>query len=239
MDAPARTPLLKTNLDTNLLKIIAIISMTIDHAGGILFPQYAVCRWIGRLAFPIFCYCMTVGLLYTHSIKRYLARLGIFALVSQPFYALAFHPDEFLKNLINPNIFFTLFISLLAVWGFKERKWLVFIAATLFISFVNFDYSATGIILMMIFYLCRNKPLLGAGLYILSYVPAFFNGELDDPLSLVIGGYAIDFEVFAIAAVLPIFIKTATNIKIPKWFFYCYYPAHLLAIFIIRAAMHI
>lgn len=40
-------------------------------------------------------------------------------------------------------------------------------------SFINFDYSTTGIILMLIFYLCRNKPALGAALYFLSYLPAF------------------------------------------------------------------
>ena len=85
-------PKLKTNLDTDFLKLIAILSMVIDHVGSAFFPQYPVFRWIGRLAFPIFAYCLTVGLLYTHDIKKYLIRLGIFALVSQPFYIFAFHP---------------------------------------------------------------------------------------------------------------------------------------------------
>lgn len=51
---------LKTNLDTNLLKLIAIISMLIDHVGGAFFHEIPAFRWAGRLAFPIFCYCMTV-----------------------------------------------------------------------------------------------------------------------------------------------------------------------------------
>ena len=46
--------------------------MVIDHVGSAFFPQYPVFRWIGRLAFPIFAYCLTVGLLYTHDIKKYL-----------------------------------------------------------------------------------------------------------------------------------------------------------------------
>ena len=58
-------PLLNTNLDTNFLKLVAIISMFIDHVGAAFFPEYPVFRWLGRLAFPIFCYCMTVGMLYT------------------------------------------------------------------------------------------------------------------------------------------------------------------------------
>ena len=109
---------LKTNLDTDFLKLIAIVSMLIDHIGGAFFPEVGIFRWIGRLAFPIFCYCLTVGLLYTRSVKKYLLRLGIFALVSQPFYILAFHPvGQFAENLTNWNIFFTLFLSLLAMAG--------------------------------------------------------------------------------------------------------------------------
>ena len=158
-------PLLDTNLDTNFLKLIAIISMLIDHMGGVFFPEYPVFRWFGRLAFPIFCYCMTVGMLYTKNIRRYLGRLGLFAVISQPFWILAFNPQDILGNLTNWNIFFTLFISLLSVWGFKEKKWWLFILAFLVIALWNFDYSYTGIILMLIFYLCRRKPVLGACLY--------------------------------------------------------------------------
>lgn len=79
MDAQLK---LKTNLDTNLLKLIAIISMAVDHVGTVFFPEYPVFRWIGRLAFPIFCYCMTVGLLYTRDLKKYLLRLAAFAVIS-------------------------------------------------------------------------------------------------------------------------------------------------------------
>ena len=172
---------LKTNLDTNLLKLIACISMLIDHVGKVFFPQYIVFRWIGRLAFPIFCYCLTVGLLYTHNIYKYLLRLGIFAIISQPFYILAFHPNDFFNNILNLNIYFTLFISLLAVWGFKEKKWFVFIIAIIITALVNFDYSLNGIILMLIFYLCRNKPKLGVVLFILNYIPILFNTSITPP----------------------------------------------------------
>ena len=73
MDAQLK---LKTNLDTNLLKLIAIISMAVDHVGTVFFPEYPVFRWIGRLAFPIFCYCLTVGMLYTKDIKKYLLQIS-------------------------------------------------------------------------------------------------------------------------------------------------------------------
>mgnify|MGYP002800170221 FL=1 len=48
-------PKLRTNLDTDLLKLIAIAAMLADHIGGAFFPAVPVFRWIGRLAFPLFC----------------------------------------------------------------------------------------------------------------------------------------------------------------------------------------
>lgn len=224
---------LQTNLDTNLLKLIAIVAMVVDHVGGEFFPQYTFCRWIGRMAFPIFCYCLTVGLLYTHDIKKYLMRLGVFALISQPFWILAFHSNDILGNLFNMNIFFTLFISLLTVWGFKEKKWLLFGACLVIIGFFNFDYSFTGVILMLIFYLCRNKPWLGALLYIVYYLPAIGVG-FPNPLGFQIGGVQVGFEIFSLLALPLIYLHTHSHLKISKWFFYGFYPAHLLVIYLLQ-----
>ena len=223
---------LKTNLDTDFIKIIAVVSMTIDHIGGAFFPQYPAFRWIGRIAFPLFCYCLTVGMMYTGDIKKYLLRLGAFAVISQPFWILAFNSDDIIGNIFNLNIFFTLIVSLLGAWGFKERKWWLFILALILLNVINFDYAMTGLILILIFYLCRNKPWLGAAVYTLTYLPAL-NGNMADPLALKIGGHAIGFEIFALMALPFIYIQTNSGLKISKWFFYIYYPAHLFAIYLI------
>ena len=130
---------LRTNLDTDLLKLVAIAAMLVDHIGGAFFPEIPVFRWIGRLAFPLFCYCLTVGLLYTHDIRRYLGRLAIFAVVSQPFWILAFNADDILGNLTNWNIFFTLFLSLLAMWGLTTRRWWLFVLGVLVLAFGRFE----------------------------------------------------------------------------------------------------
>lgn len=223
---------LKTNLDTDFIKIIAVVSMTIDHIGGAFFPQYPAFRWIGRIAFPLFCYCLTVGMMYTGDIKKYLFRLGAFAVISQPFWILAFNSDDITGNIFNLNIFFTLIVSLLGACGFKERKWWLFILALILLNVINFDYAMTGLILILIFYLCRNKPWLGAVVYTLTYLPAL-NGNMADPLALKIGGHAIGFEIFALLALPFIYIQTNSGLKISKWFFYIYYPAHLFAIYLI------
>ena len=84
----------QTNRDTGLLKIIAFVTMAIDHIGYVFFPQYMWLRVIGRLAFPIFAYCLALGCVYTKNPKKYALRLLAFALVSQPFYSLAFFPYD-------------------------------------------------------------------------------------------------------------------------------------------------
>lgn len=223
---------LKTNLDTDFLKVIAIICMVIDHIGGAFFPEQIAFRIIGRIVFPIFCYCMTVGLLYTRDIKKYLKRLAIFAIVSQPFWILAFNSHDILGNIFNMNIFFTLFMTLLALWGFKERKWWVFVISTVLICMFNFDYSFTGVLLMLIFYTCRNKPALGAVLYALTYIPSLFGATAGDYFTVTFGSYTVDIGIFAILAVPLIFMRTHTNIKISKWLFYGFYPAHLFIIYL-------
>ena len=232
-------PRLRTNLDTDFLKLIAIVSMLIDHVGNAFFPEVGWFRWIGRLAFPIFCYCLTVGLLYTHDIKKYLFRLGLFALISQPFYVLAFHPHDFWAEFTNWNIFFTLFLSLLAMYGLKERKWWLFALSFFVISWWNFDYSSTGVFLMLIFYLCRNRPIAGAVLYLLLMVPPVFHFHPGDPLNLTLGGVTLDWTFAVAFAPVFIFPRTHTGLKIPRWFFYAFYPAHLLVIAALRLALGI
>ena len=235
---PAGEPRLKTNLDTDLLKLTAILAMLIDHIGGCFFPETGIFRWIGRLAFPIFCYCMTVGLLYTRDVKKYLKRLAIFAFVSQPFYLLATHPWDWQAEWMNLNIYFTLFFSLLAMVGVKERKWWLFLLSFLLLSLFNFDYSANGVILMLIFYLCRNHPRLGALLFILQYLPALWSGSPADPRCLNLGFLCVNWPFFAVFAALLIFPRTHSGLKIPKYFFYIFYPAHLLALGVIRLILH-
>ena len=84
-----------------------------------------------------------------------------------------------------------------------------------------------------------QKPALGALLYALSYLPALWGGSPEDPLACHLGPLWISFEFFALLALPLIFFRTRTGLRIPKWFFYGYYPAHLLAIFLVRTLLHI
>lgn len=141
-------------MSTFTIKLIAIIAMLIDHAGAIFIspstnPElYTVARVIGRLAFPIFVFLVVEGFFHTRDVKKYLKRLGIFALISEIPFDIAFYHLRFQSNLIedirnvfqnyreyklwelvdrfneNQNVFFTLFIGLLLIYlmSLVERK---------------------------------------------------------------------------------------------------------------------
>ena len=79
-------------LSGSTLKIIAMVTMLIDHIGAAvlarmiisgnaeLYDLYMVLRKIGRLAFPIFCFLLIEGFCHTKDVKKYTSRLCLFAL---------------------------------------------------------------------------------------------------------------------------------------------------------------
>ena len=70
-------------MTSTALKLIAVITMLIDHVGLAIFPQYAGMRIIGRLAFPLYCFLLTEGAVYTKNWLAYAGRLFLFALLAE------------------------------------------------------------------------------------------------------------------------------------------------------------
>jgi len=95
------------------LRVIAVILMTIDHIGAVLFPHVLILRIIGRLSFPIFVFLMVEGYFHTRDVKKYLTRLLVFAVISEPFFDVVFHHSLLYAR--GQNIFMTLFLGLLMV----------------------------------------------------------------------------------------------------------------------------
>lgn len=219
------------NLDTNFLKIIAIISMTFDHFGKAFFPEIISLQIIGRLAFPIFAYCIVVGCLYTSDFKKYIQRLLLLGVLSQPIYVLSSFStwNEFIENFWVLNILFTLVLGAIAIKSLEQRRWIIFVLDISTVCMFNFDYGIYGIIIMIIFYLFRNNYIWAIVVSSIYMSTAFFTGS-----EVSILGLSLGLQGFAVLALIPIFWKTSFNPQINKYLFYIYYPTHLFLIFIIR-----
>jgi len=210
-----------------LLKWIAIITMTVDHVGLILYPEFTVLRSIGRLSFPLFAYLLILGMENTRNIRNYFTRLFIFALISQvPFFlAIDYGPFDLL------NIFFTLSFGLLFIHFFKKGS--LFVLVPLFASIViPFDYGVYGIAVIGCMYILKENTKFGV-----------FSLVLLNTLFLV----PWNIQFLSIAAIplivlhkngsLNITRETTEKVTIPVWrkyFFYVYYPLHLTLIYIIK-----
>lgn len=184
--APPQSPLPAGNLATGWLKLIALGFMFIDHAGKVLFNNLYELRVLGRIAFPIYIWCMIVGFQRTRSVPKYLIRILLVGFLSQPLYALALNTQGHLGVLIHeifaplaggftfeglrdvlyavflqkPNIFLTLFLGLCALWGIREKKyWSHIWAPVLMIilaTVLKADYGWKGVLLFILTYAVRG-----------------------------------------------------------------------------------
>ena len=105
-DSPSVRPVPAGNLSTGFLKLIALLFMFIDHSGKVFFNNASDMRLLGRIAFPVYVWCMIVGFSRTRSVPRYLLRVLLVGLVSQPFYVLALdtrgHLGVLLQKILSP-----------------------------------------------------------------------------------------------------------------------------------------
>lgn len=91
-----------------ILKMIAVITMLMDHSGDALIGNFSWLNIIGRIAFPLFAFQLVIGYRHTHNLKKYMLRMLIFAAISQA-------PFSILNKKVDPtilNIFVTLFFGL-------------------------------------------------------------------------------------------------------------------------------
>ncbi|MBQ3135612.1 MAG: hypothetical protein IJB75_07375 [Oscillospiraceae bacterium] len=198
---------------------LPILTLPLLPIGGGKVTLYYIMRKIGRLAFPIFCFLISEGLVHTRDRKRYLLRLACFAAVSEFPFNLLVKGTLFYGG--KQNIFFTLLLGALLIC-ISERKASQADNAVLMI-FVLFaalllkpDYGLSGVVLILLMYSFRTRPAIQA-------VTAF---------PLLSGGWA------AFAAFLPInlyngqrgFIRSAAL----KYGFYLFYPLHILVLVAVK-----
>lgn len=227
-------------LNGSMLKLIAVISMAIDHTALVLGPElavmgmpfatvlgkeltlYYILRRVGRLAFPIFCFLVTEGYLHTRSPRKYGLRLLLGAVVSEIPFNLMIS-----GNILCPgyqSVYVTLLLGMLLIHFYETLlgELTKFVGMLLVVAcgmLLRGDYGVPGMCLILLMYLLRNHPAAQA---VLSY-------------PLLSGGLA------AWAAFVPIrlyngqrgFIRSA----LLTYGFYLFYPVHMILLAMLRLAL--
>lgn len=213
------------------LKIMAIVTMLIDHIGAAvlgpyisirgdtvtdvqtLYVIYMVFRIIGRIAFPIFCFLLVEGFLHTKNKMKYAGRLFLFALISEIPFDYAFYQTPFYLD--HQNVFFTLWIglcTLIAIERIFKQKYLYLIP--IFIGcfcayYLRTDYGAFGVAFIVILYNLRGQKMVRNII-----------------CSIAIIGFAWQ-EISAPLAFIPIQFYNGKRGLSLKYVFYLFYPLHL------------
>lgn len=219
------------------LKLLACITMLIDHIAAVLFPS-AVMRVVGRLSFPIYCFLLAKGVVHTRRPGRYLLRMGICAVLSEIPYDLAFYGA---LTLTSQSVMLTLFLGLcMGLLMQKLKSWplklLIAVPFALLAELVNASYGGWGIAMVGLFVLIEAQSwkylLLTAALLIINWgIPSAL---------LRFNGILIPMQLFATAAIVPIAMysgKKLTNSKVVQWGFYLFYPVHLLILWLLSCTM--
>lgn len=228
------------------LKMIAIVTMFIDHTAAVILERmlymqgftsqttytvYWIMRLIGRLGFPIFCFLLIEGFCHTRNVKKYAWRLFLFALLSEIPFDLGFIGRMFDEQY--QNVFFTLFIGLIVLIGFRfvEEKmkqsrvlsavfdFLILAAGMYAADWLMTDYGGMGVLTIAAMYLFRKNKVLEAGIGCGVLTAMSLN------------------EVTSFLVLLPIKRYNGRRGWNLKWFFYIFYPVHILLLYLIACAM--
>jgi hypothetical protein len=253
-------------IDRDLIKFIAIIPMAIGHFVDHFFGTSAglsnslllfLIAQASMIAPPIFFYFITEGFTHTHSVKKYAARLFIFALITQIPFCLMRNGTLIISGLYSPlNIFFTLFLGLVAliVCESSMKLWakitlVILLDAVTYL--LNIEWLIFGIPMILILYYFKNKPstrfglfaLCGVGSLLMTTLPAaliFYSKGITELFTSSIIGAVIDLCYLLVGYFIVTSFYNGEKGKNPvftKWFFYIFYPAHLFLIFVAKMAV--
>lgn len=215
-------------MSSALLQLTALLTMAIDHAGYRLFPGTELMRMIGRVSFPLFVFMLTEGFARTSDRGKYLSRLAAFALLSEIPYKLFTSGGRWMESLIRDpmsNVFFELLLIFTALWGIKlaaERGWpfygITALSVVLAEAFGTM-YGIYGVLMGIFFCVFRDRRWLCAvSLIVLTGLYCWQHGSM--------------FQIYAVFAAVPIFLYNGRQgRRLPRYFSYIFYPAHLLVIY--------
>lgn len=257
-------------MSTFSLKLFAVLAMLLDSIASIILYNtnytglYILFKSIGSLSFPIFAFLIVEGLYRTKDVKKYLKRLGIFALISEIPFDIALYQYFWKSNLLRDiksiyengyndhnlevliknifgrqNVLITLFLGLLLIYlmSLVEKKYekelllsnlvdaVLTVVFCVVAYFMNPYYGFGGILIIVAFYLFRSSKAM------ISIMLFLINGTL---LANIRSGNIMDLiQLLATLAMLPIAFYNGKKGKDIKYFFYIFYPAHLLFLLLV------
>lgn len=222
--------------------------MTLCHV-GVIFESalpwwaYCACEAFGGLTFPIMAFLVTEGYRHTHDLRRYMARMLVFALVSQVPYGLFFEPvalelgQACVALPFTGNVLFTLLLGLALVWAHDRMKcrpafWALVCAAVP--ASAVLDWGVLGPVMVLMAHILPEPdrrslpallPVLALGLPAASSLVSGDASALPELLYELVGG---------LAAVVVLRAYDGTRGRPLKWAFYLYYPLHILVLGLLR-----
>ena len=238
----------KCGLSSNILKLIAIVSMTIDHVAWAIFPGFSmhpvaiIMHILGRIACPVFCFFMVQGYIHTRNFNKYFTRILIFALISHVPYVLA--SFNYVDSYSFIPCFYSVFNQTSVLWGFacglllikvdeSNLKWFYKLILSILICVVSFpaDWSCVAPLIIFFMWAYRDnfkKQMIAMVLMVSTYFIVYL-------FALNIVYAVLQFGVVLAIPLLSLYNgKRGENErfnKFMKWFFYAYYPLHLLLIY--------
>ncbi len=209
------------------LKIIACVTMLVDHMGAVLFPDAPWLRIIGRISFPIFCFLLSQGIHYTRSKEKYILRLALWMIPSELAYDYALygsftwaHQSVMVTLLLGalmgvciqktPKLFY----KLLLIFPFAVLAWLL-----------RTDYSYRGIFMIALFLLTQDMPHK----FPVQLIGLLCANCLPNPNTI---------QIFAVLSIIPIALYSGRKLsgsRVLQWGFYAFYPLHLAALLLAKA----
>lgn len=235
MKAPSLFP---PRLSQEKLKLIACLTMLIDHVGVVLFPGIRWFRIAGRLAFPIYSFLLTEGLRHTRSPKKYFLRLCLGALICELPYDLALYSRV---NLSSNSVMLTLVLGFLALYALQQADSIPSKLTAIFAVPVCYllagrmhtDYGGNGVLMILAFGAAQMLQL-----------PKLWQAVLVGFAAWRIGGFrvhcgslSIPVELFGLLALPLIWCYSGEK----RWdskklsaLFYSFYPGHLAILYIIK-----
>lgn len=255
------------------LKLIATFAMTLDHIAmcigqaGLLeiFPLLSLressllikSMWtLSRIAFPVFAFLLAEGATHTRNMPKYIKRISLTAIISEPIYYFAFTPldrtfEGFFSSILRlnfKNVFFTLAIGAFLIYccqlaETKKSKQTTIYTFTIVVflsiaaSFINANYGFMGILLIMAMYHLKGKSqkilfiiVWSLGIYIFGQAFTGFGFRWTQVSSLSIAEC-----VGSMSSILLILFYNGNRGKPVKWSFYIYYPVHLILLITLRS----